>query len=66
MFNYLFATGAYGREASKADWESGKDFRITGGGPYFSIRDTKALIRDCYVGIIFLNKAGKKAFIINF
>lgn len=41
----LVITGAYGRkyktlEDAKADWDSGKDFKIMH-GPYCSIRDTE-------------------------
>lgn len=46
----LYVTGAYGRtyttaERLKADWEAGKDFMIIG-GPYTSIRDTQAILKD--------------------
>jgi hypothetical protein len=34
----VYATGAYGRSAKRADWEAGKDFKFVA-GPYFSIRD---------------------------
>lgn len=34
--------GAYGRETSMADWEAGKDFKITG-GPYCSVRDVASI-----------------------
>ena len=53
----MFAYGAYGREATMDDWNSGKDFSIGGTvGPYFSIRDRKVLQAEGYTEIWFLNK----------
>lgn len=34
--------GAYGRAATRRDWDSGKDFKIYG-GPYCSIRDVSKM-----------------------
>lgn len=56
---WLMVRPAYGRryltnEAMRADWDSGKDFQISLGGPYISCRDvTKNTmdIRSEYVGI---------------
>lgn len=46
----LILMPAYGRRYRNnsdalADWNSGKDFRIVGGGPYCSIRDLDSLKR---------------------
>ena len=38
----LEVTGAYGRIATRADWEAGLDFKIIN-GPYLSIRDLPRL-----------------------
>lgn len=58
----LYATGAYGRKASLADWKSGKDFRVRltagslwVGGPYFSSRDVPALRKLGYESIRFFD-----------
>jgi hypothetical protein len=48
----LHAVGAYGREASQADWEAGKDFRVID-GPYFSKRSLDLLREDGYTHILF-------------
>lgn len=52
--SFVYATGAYGREANKADWKAGKDFRIMS-GPYFSIRDYEAMKAEGIGQIIFVN-----------
>ena len=55
----LFAFGAYGREADIVDWRDGRDFSMAGNtGPYFSIRDWKALQEVGYTEIQFLCKKG--------
>lgn len=41
------------KEKVLADWESGLDFKITGGGPYCSKRD-KELMIEMYGGITIL------------
>ena len=55
----LLATGAYGRTASKPDWLKGFDFRVRllAGGPYFSIRDTKAMRENGFNEILFCDIA---------
>ena len=60
----LTAQGAYGRNAVESDWKDGKDFKILS-GPYFSIRDIKALKADGYTHIQFIDsKYGCNAFIV--
>lgn len=55
----MFAEGAYGRESNIDDWRDGRDFSMAGGmGPYFSIRDVKALQGNGYTEIQFLCKRG--------
>ena len=55
----LFAFGAYGRESNIDDWNDGRDFSMDGNtGPYFSIRDVKALQANGYTEIQFLCKRG--------
>ena len=56
----MFAYGAYGRESNIDDWLDGRDFSIAGRycGPYFSIRDKKALQETGYTEIQFLCKKG--------
>ena len=55
----MFAEGAYGRESNIADWVDGRDFSTAGGcGPYFSIRDVKALRGAGYTEIQFLCNRG--------
>ena len=55
----MFAFGAYGREATIDDWNTGKDFSICGtDGPYFSCRDRKVLQAEGYTEIQFLDKLG--------
>jgi hypothetical protein len=51
---------AYGRKyatpaAAIKDWNDGKDFRLTGGGPYTSIRDKQLLKEDGYKGVLLLS-----------
>ena len=58
----ITATGAYGREATEAAWEGGLDFKIIY-GPYFSIRDTEALVADGIDCINFVNKHGYTVFV---
>lgn len=56
---WLLVRPAYGRrylnnEAMRADWDGGKDFQISLGGPYLSCRDVEkntANIRTEYKGI---------------
>lgn len=50
----LQVRGAYGRKASIADWEAGKDFRIVG-GPYCSKRDLAVMARDGYAWVQILS-----------
>jgi hypothetical protein len=57
----LHAQGAYGRTASEADWDTGKDFRVVGGS-YFSKRDTKLLKQQGYNRIVFLGRDRQPAF----
>jgi hypothetical protein len=54
----LYAEGAYGRTANRADWLAGWDFRISGGiyGPYFSIRDIAKLKKRGYTIVEFWNR----------
>lgn len=52
-----YATGAYGRAAKLSDWKAGKDFRFFD-GPYFSIRDTAALVEKGVTEIEFRGAAG--------
>jgi hypothetical protein len=55
----MFAEGAYGRESNIADWIDGRDFSMAGGcGPYFSIRDVKAIFDNGNTEIQFLDKFG--------
>jgi len=56
----LFAKGAYGREAEICDWRDGRDFSVANQycGPYFSIRDVKALQEIGYTEIQFLCSRG--------
>jgi hypothetical protein len=49
----LYLNPAYGRtypsqEAMLADWNAGKDFRITDGGPYTSKRDAESGMLEAY------------------
>jgi len=60
----LLARGAYGREATEKDWKDGKDFSIIS-GPYFSIRDIEQIKKDGTSQIIFYNKFGFVAFIVD-
>lgn len=62
MANTLFAIGAYGREATLADWEAGKDFRVVGGS-YFSNREIE-FIRDEYDEIQFVDMKCDKLFAV--
>ena len=53
------AEGAYGREANIDDWLDGRDFSMLGGyGPYFSIRDVKAIRDNGNTEIQFLDRQG--------
>ena len=55
----MMAEGAYGREASVSDWKDGRDFSMAGGfGPYFSIRDVKAIKAAGNTEIQFLDRKG--------
>ena len=49
--------GAYGRDATLADWKSGKDFKITN-GPYCSIRDLEEMRREGFHIVEIFNNAG--------
>ena len=67
MFNkgILYLTGAYGREATEADWDNGKDFKIVS-GPYCSIRDSEAIKADNgddILQLVFVNARGSVLFI---
>ena len=67
MFNkgMLYLTGAYGREATESDWDTGKDFKIVS-GPYCSIRDCEAIKADNggdTVQLVFVNARGSVLFI---
>jgi hypothetical protein len=55
MFRTLNAIGAYGRKAELNDWKSGKDFYSLDHEQYFSIRDSKALLKDGFDTIQFLD-----------
>lgn len=49
MAQSIILIGAYGRtykdkESALKDWQEGKDFKISGGGPYCSIRDVQRLL----------------------
>lgn len=49
---------AYGRvyatmDVMLKDWEDGKDFKVRGGGPYCSIRDTPLLLETYSVARIY-------------
>ena len=59
----LMAIGAYGRDASLADWQAGKDFKIMD-GPYFSIRDLEEIKGYGTQQICFLNPKGFSEFVI--
>lgn len=61
---YLQAKGAYGREANLTDWKDGKDFQIVY-GPYFSIRDCKAIKAEGNQQIVFYTPRGFVAFVID-
>ena len=62
--DFVYAYGAYGRNATREDWVAGKDFRLAQ-GPYFSIRDVKAMKDE---GISYINftdsKTGYTAFFV--
>lgn len=60
----ISALGAYGRNATRADWDAGKDFKIAS-GPYFSIRDIPAMKEQGIEVILFVDsKTGYNAFIV--
>ena len=59
----LVAIGAYGRDASLADWQAGKDFKIMD-GPYFSIRDLEEIKGYGTQQICFLNPRGFSEFVV--
>lgn len=68
----LYATGAYGRKPTIADWTAGKDFRgepLPGepwiGGPYFSRRDAGILREMGYTEIRFREPGTLIGFRIN-
>lgn len=55
----MMVEGAYGREADYNDWLDGRDFSMLGGlGPYFSIRDVKAIKAAGNTEIQFLDSQG--------
>jgi hypothetical protein len=60
----LTLIGAYGREATLADWKAGKDFQIYG-GPYCSIRDTKRMKADGYTDVTLLRRDATVVAMIN-
>lgn len=60
----MIAVGAYGREASVADWNNGKDFKIYPSGPYFSNRDLAAILESGKEIIVFLDRFGDDAFTV--
>lgn len=60
----VFAHGAYGREANQSDWIAGKDFRIQF-GPYFSIRDLKAMQAEGTVDVVFVNNHNSVVWVEN-
>ena len=49
-FGVLQLVGAYGRKATQADWEEGKDFKIKGGS-YCSIRDVERIKEHGYTEV---------------
>lgn len=56
MPKILEVMGAYGRrytttESAERDFHDGKDFKVTGNGPYMSIRDLKRLKDDGYIEV---------------
>jgi hypothetical protein len=59
---FLSAGGAYGREATLEDWQSGKDFRDIDTGQYFSNRDTELLRKSMFAGIQFFDYKGRFIF----
>lgn len=50
----LYARGAYGRKASRADWDDGKDFQACSTGQYFSNRDLRYLRNLRFTQIVFV------------
>jgi hypothetical protein len=62
MNSVLFAKGAYGRPATREDWEDGKDFRCVRTGQYFSKRDVGYLQKLGVILLIFLSPRGVQAF----
>ena len=60
----LMIRGAYGREATQADWDAGKDFQIVS-GPYCSVRDLKRIKDDGYEMIVAYNRHGYVAFTVS-
>ncbi len=59
----VYAHGAYGRVANRKDWLAGKDFKVTGAGPYLSIRDIELIKSRGSTHIIFVNPI---SFVIEF
>lgn len=62
--SFVYAKGAYGREATQADWKAGKDFHILH-GPYFSIRDCEAMHAEGINDVIFVNKLNNTVWVEN-
>jgi hypothetical protein len=60
----LTLIGAYGREATLADWKAGKDFQIVN-GPYCSIRDLKRMKADGYTDVTLLSRSATSVAMIN-
>lgn len=60
----LTVIGAYGREATVADWNAGKDFQIVN-GPYCSIRDLKLMRDDGFTDVTLLRHNATVVVIIN-
>ena len=52
--SFVYVKGAYGRTATKTDFNNGKDFQIVY-GPYFSIRDLEAMKAEGINQLIFVN-----------
>jgi len=58
----ILARGAYGRNATKADWLAGKDFYLVGSHLYFSNRNIADLKREWFTTIIFVDGACNELF----
>lgn len=62
-YGTLVLVGAYGRMATKQDWEQGKDFRILNGGgcTYCSIRDKARMKEQGFKMVRIINVSGRHA-----